>query len=412
MSFSAEIRKFFASLHVNVTKQNFSSFVLENETGACLLFKKEHIIIKDKKSGKKKYYKTPRWYKPSFLKLFEANNFSCQTELFDETDVRETSERTQEILKETNIHAPINLLFAIEGKECIYLGVKRTQTIAYYSFEAFIKNKLHISVGNLYSLKNVSKDLEKLHEELAVSKLPVVKPHSLRAILLEPQVVGTLFHEFAHLLEFDRSSQKIRRIIGKKIFDREDLTIVEKPRMESFGFNMITDEGIETRDVTLVENGKLKEPIDSVIFKYNMGSCGYSEAAYELAYPRTVNLYITVDNGESYNNLACNEVAVIKNATILPVNSNPFNVLLDINRIQGILLKDNIPRSIITGNLNLRVKLKDLVEDATFSREKGGGEPGFCVKQGQRVRSTQIAPAALLGKTSSKLFFCAINNLQ
>lgn len=327
-------------------------------------------------------------------------------------NVKESSERVKEILKETDLHAPINLLFAIERKELTYNEANRTQAIAYYLFEVIVKDKLHISVGNIFSSKNIYKDLEKLREELALLKLPMVKPISLKGIILEPQAVGTLFHEFAHLLELDRFSWKRRRIIGERIFDRKDLTVIEKPRMESFGFNMITDEGIETEDVILVKDGKVKEPIDSVVFRYNKGCCGYSETANELALPRTVNLYVSIDKGEPRNSFPNNDVAIIKNVVASPANFNPLNVLLDITRIQGILLKDNKPSGIFTGNINLRVALKHFIEDAIFSSEKGGKEPGFCIKHGQKVRSTQTAPAALLGKTTSRSFLQAITRLR
>lgn len=412
MSFSVRIRKFATSLHVNVTAQNFSSFVSENETKAHVLYKKGCVTVNDETFGKRKHYRPPQLYKPTFLKSLEVNNFSYQTELFNEVDVKESCERAREILLEIGLHAPMNLLFAIEGKECTHYKTKRTQSIAYYLFEVVVKNKLHVSVGNIFSLKNVSKDLEKLRKELALAKLPVVKPHSLRGIILESQVVGTLFHEFAHLLEFDRSSWKIKRIIGKRIFDRKDLTVIEKPRMESFGFNMITDEGIETKDIVLVKDGKVKEPIDSVVFRYEKGCCGYSETANELALPRTVNLYASIDDGEPYNSFLENEVALIKNVAAFPVNFNPLNVLLDITRIQGVLLKGNKPSGILTGNINLRLSLKHLIRDAVFSCEKGGKEPGFCIKHGQKVRSTQIAPAALLRENTLELFLRAISNIR
>lgn len=92
--------------------------------------------------------------------------------------------------------------------------------------------------------------------------------------VLAPEVVGVFTHEaFGHLAEADLtvSGSVLNGKIGEKVAS-ELVTIIDDPTIpDAYGTFKYDDEGVETRPVTIVENGVLKELMVDRLFAVILG---------------------------------------------------------------------------------------------------------------------------------------------
>ncbi len=93
--------------------------------------------------------------------------------------------------------------------------------------------------------------------------------------VLAPEVVGVFTHEaFGHLAEADLtvSGSILNGKIGEKVAS-ELVTIIDDPTIpDAYGTFKYDDEGVETRPVTIVENGVLKELMVDRLFAAILGT--------------------------------------------------------------------------------------------------------------------------------------------
>ncbi|MEM1579081.1 MAG: TldD/PmbA family protein [Archaeoglobaceae archaeon] len=124
----------------------------------------------------------------------------------------------------------------------------------------FISKRL-MKPGGWEKLKNVYELAEEINDvlpELLKAKAP---PSGEMNVVMDSQLAGVFVHEaFGHAVEADHVLQGASVLsgkIGEKIAG-ENVTIIDDPTIEEFGFYPFDDEGVKARKKILVEKGILK----------------------------------------------------------------------------------------------------------------------------------------------------------
>jgi hypothetical protein len=306
----------------------------------------------------------------------------------------------------------LSVTFYLEDKTITCREASARQTAVFFTVEVgrgFMEpptgSQPFLSAGGPLRLERVERAVTELQTRLALPR-----EHSRRSLrrlldrgnlLLGPQAVGTIWHEVAHLLEWDVAQHW--DVLGKPICRFEGLKVSEEPRQATFGWNAVTDEGIPARERLLIEDGLAVGVLDSWGFRQSDGSSGYIGVSGGLPVPRTVNLRVTCPGRASLTDLYGRRAIVIENLkTSIPdcpdnEENGLWSVVLRVSRIEGIVAEDGLPVATYSVPVDCRLHLRDF-NDRTCetSLEQGGNEPGFCLKRGQFVRSTQTAPAVLV----------------
>lgn len=244
---------------------------------------------------------------------------------------------------------------------------------------------------------------EKLKELCIFHMLPhrVVFPNNL-PILLSPNVVGHIFHEWVHLLELDflgyetALSIKNLPIFGECV----DLQIFEDPKAETIGFNAFNDDARITRQIPIVEQGRIVGFIDSSAYPCHYLGCGY--LGYNLGYnnsafpiPRTTNLVIQARPIVYESERAL----VITELDLELLNKDPVSTRIRIKNCEGVYIERGMPIYRVNWKVGIETTVQELVCSMIFLNSSNihlTVVGGICVKNGIAVRSAQSAPPVLL----------------
>ncbi len=212
-------------------------------------------------------------------------------------------------------------------------------------------------------------------------------------ILLSPNFIGNIFHEFAHSLEIDHAPQA-RQSIGKNVFGNKYgkyISLYENPSKNSFGKHIFSDTGILQKKTVLVKNGMLI----SCLGNYETGDNLYAGfGGTGLLSPRTVCLEI---KGPPSSN-APYEGSIILGSEMSVLLMRPRELLLWINYVDICNYKDGDIYSLKRINLDKIVPLNDIIDNMSFVYDCNLYIPkigGICVKGNAKIRSVQHSGFAL-----------------
>lgn len=129
----------------------------------------------------------------------------------------------------------------------------------------FISKRL-MKPGGWEKLKNVYELVYEINEVLPMLLKAKAPPSGEMNVVMDSQLAGVFIHEaFGHAAEADHVLQGASVLsgkIGEKIAE-ENVTIVDDPTIEEFGFYPFDDEGVKAKRKVLVENGILKSYLHS-----------------------------------------------------------------------------------------------------------------------------------------------------
>ena len=277
-----------------------------------------------------------------------------------------------------------------------------SQAVAMFVLEVQTPETGVVSAGGLLELANVVRSLGSVAARVslpAASRESTLVRRAIRSgsLLLGFQAVGTLFHEIAHHLESDVVLRGGRSLLGKPVCDFEGLVVTEDPCGSTFGFNALSDEGVETRRKLLVQDGMVVGLLDSLAFPHTEGRSGYVGSLPGLPVPRTVNLSVVGEGGLPYDELLGDKALVLENIAASLEGEIGGEAALIVSQASGVIVHGGSQAANFSFPLDLSIPLSTLTRDNfLFSTETSGAEPGFCLKDGHFVRSTQVAPAFLV----------------
>ncbi|MCS7119328.1 MAG: TldD/PmbA family protein [Archaeoglobaceae archaeon] len=129
----------------------------------------------------------------------------------------------------------------------------------------FLSKRL-MKPGGFEKLEGVFELTEEINEVLPKLANAISPPSGEMNVLMDSKLAGVFIHEaFGHAVEADhvlQGSSVLSGKIGKRIAG-ENVTIVDDPTIEEFGFFPFDDEGIKAEKKLLVENGILKSYLHS-----------------------------------------------------------------------------------------------------------------------------------------------------
>ncbi|MEM2086493.1 MAG: TldD/PmbA family protein [Archaeoglobaceae archaeon] len=215
-------------------------------------------------------------------------------------------------------------------------------------------------------------------------------------VLMNPELAGVFIHEaFGHAVEADHVLQGASVLsgkIGEKIAG-ENVTIVDDPMVEEFGFYPFDDEGVKARKKTLVENGVLRSYLHSKETAKKLGGDPGNARSEGVAFPivRMSNTYLK--EGEfKFDEL----LEFCKNGVFLISSrggeTNPATGYFQFSAQYGYLVRDGELSDMIR-DVSLSGTL-DILKDVKLGN-KIEFDPGFCGKAYQTVPVADGAPAVL-----------------
>ncbi|MCL5038939.1 MAG: metallopeptidase TldD-related protein [Firmicutes bacterium] len=247
---------------------------------------------------------------------------------------------------------------------------------------------------------------EKLGELCALHTLPqgAPVPDGL-PIVLSPNAVGHIFHEWAHLLELDfLGHEAASRIEGSPVFDDcADLQVFEDPGTETVGFNAFSDDARIARRMPLVERGRIAGFIDSAAFPHRYFGCGYlgyNNSGHPV--PRTTNLMVQA-RPTAYE---VERALVVTGLDLELLTADPLHARIGLKSSEGVYVEHGMPVHRVTWTGGGETTVQRLVSSMMFLNPSHIRVPvvgGICVKNGIAVRSAQSAPAALLEACTARL---------
>ncbi|MCS7130518.1 MAG: TldD/PmbA family protein [Archaeoglobaceae archaeon] len=269
-----------------------------------------------------------------------------------------------------------------------------------------------VAIGKGETLQFISKRLmkpggwEKLdHVFELVDEVNEILPKLLKAksppsgemnVLMNPELAGVFIHEcFGHAVEADHVLQGASVLIGKigEKIAGENVTIVDDPTIEEFGFYPFDDEGVKAEKKVLVENGVLKSYLHSKETAKKLKGKPGNARSEGVAFPivRMSNTYLA-EGDLSFEEL----LEECKNGVFLLGSrggeTNPATGYFQFSAQYGYIVKngelsDMIRDVSLSGNLEILKDVK-LGNEIEF-------DPGFCGKAFQTVPVADGAPMVL-----------------
>lgn len=259
----------------------------------------------------------------------------------------------------------------------------------------FLSKRL-MKPGGMEKLENAFELIEEINEVLPKLVNAKAPPSGEMNVLMDPQLAGVFIHEaFGHAAEADhvlQGSSVLSKRIGEKIAG-ENVTIIDDPRIEEFGFFAFDDEGVEAKRKILVEKGVLKSYLHSRETAKKLGGVPGNARAEGVAFPivRMSNTFLEPGDYE-FDEL----LELCKNGVYLIGSrggeTNPATGYFHFSAQYGYIVRNGeiveMIRDVgIMGTLELLKDLK-LGKEVRF-------DPGFCGKASQTVPVSDGAPEVL-----------------
>lgn len=259
----------------------------------------------------------------------------------------------------------------------------------------FLSKRL-MKPGGWEKLEGVFELVEEINEILPRLVNARSPPSGEMNVLMDPELAGVFIHEaFGHAVEADHVLQGASVLsdkLGKRIAG-ENVTIVDDPTIEEFGFFPFDDEGVGAKKRVLVENGVLKSYLHSKETAKKLKGEPGNARSEGVAFPivRMSNTYLSAGdlNFEELLELCNNGVFLLGSRG---GETNPATGYFQFSAQYGYIVKNGEISEMIrdvslSGNLEILKALK-LGNKVEF-------DPGFCGKAYQTVPVADGAPATL-----------------
>ncbi|MEM4540114.1 MAG: TldD/PmbA family protein [Archaeoglobaceae archaeon] len=259
----------------------------------------------------------------------------------------------------------------------------------------FISKRLMKS-GGWEKLERVFELTEEINEVLPKLLKAKTPPSGEMNVLMNPELAGVFIHEaFGHAVEADHvleGASVLSGRIGEKIAG-ENVTIVDDPTIEEFGFFPFDDEGVRARKKVLVENGILKSYLHNKETAKKLGGDPGNARSEGVAFPivRMSNTYLKAGDLEFEELLE-----LCKNGVYLVGSrggeTNPATGYFQFSAQYGYIVKNGEISEMIRdislmGTIEI-LKNVELGKEIEF-------DPGFCGKAFQTVPVADGAPPVL-----------------
>lgn len=259
----------------------------------------------------------------------------------------------------------------------------------------FISKRL-MKPGGWEKLDRVFELVDEVNEILPKLLKAKSPPSGEMNVLMNPELAGVFIHEcFGHAVEADHVLQGASVLIGKigEKIAGENVTIVDDPTIEEFGFYPFDDEGVKAEKKVLVENGVLKSYLHSKETAKKLKGKPGNARSEGVAFPivRMSNTYLA-EGDLSFEEL----LEECKNGVFLLGSrggeTNPATGYFQFSAQYGYIVKngelsDMIRDVSLSGNLEILKDVK-LGNEIEF-------DPGFCGKAFQTVPVADGAPMVL-----------------
>lgn len=259
----------------------------------------------------------------------------------------------------------------------------------------FLSKRL-MKPGGWEKLEGTFELVEEINEVLPKLIMARAPPSGEMNVLMDPELAGVFVHEaFGHAVEADHVLQGASILsdkLGKKIAG-DNVTIVDDPLIEEFGFFPFDDEGVEAKRKVLVENGVLKGYLHSKETAKKLGGEPGNARSEGVAFPivRMSNTYLSA--GElSFEEL----LELCKNGVFLLGSrggeTNPATGFFQFSAQYGYIVRrgeiSEMVRDVaLAGSL-------EILKDVKLGK-KVEFDPGFCGKAFQTVPVADGAPLTL-----------------
>ncbi len=259
----------------------------------------------------------------------------------------------------------------------------------------FLSKRL-MKPGGWEKLDGIFELVEEVNETLPRLLKARSPPSGEMNVLMDQELAGVFIHEaFGHAVEADHVLQGAS-VLGEKLGKRiagENVTIVDDPTIEEFGFFPFDDEGVMAKKKVLVENGVLKSYLHSKETAKKLGGYPGNARSDGVAFPvvRMSNTYLCRGDlkFEELLELCRNGVFLIGSRG---GETNPATGYFQFSAQYGYIVKngeisDMIRDVSLSGNLDI-LKNLELGREIAF-------DPGFCGKAYQTVPVADGAPVTL-----------------
>lgn len=269
------------------------------------------------------------------------------------------------------------------------LAVEKGNTLQFLS-------KRLMKPGGMEKLENAHELIDEINEVLPKLVNAKAPPSGDMNVLMDPQLAGVFIHEaFGHAAEADhvlQGSSVLSGRIGEKIAG-DNVTIIDDPTIEEFGFFPFDDEGVVARRKILVENGVLKSYLHSRETAKKLGGVPGNARAEGVAFPivRMSNTFLSPGTYEFEELLElCKDGVFLVGSR--GGETNPATGYFHFSAQYGYVVRNGeiaeMIRDVgIMGTLDLLKDLK-LGKSLRF-------DPGFCGKASQTVPVADGAPEVL-----------------
>lgn len=265
------------------------------------------------------------------------------------------------------------------------------KTLQFYS-------KRTLSVGG-FEIAERGLDMAEEVAEIALKLSNAQSPPSGKMnVIMDPSLTGVFIHEaFGHAVEGDHVLQNttvLKGKIGEKVAD-ESVNVYDDPTLKEFGFFPFDDEGYKAERKTIIENGVLKEFLNSRETAKKLGGRGGNARADGLEPPivRMSNTYIDAGN-YSFDEL----LESARDGIILYGSrggeTDPATGYFHFNAQYGFIVRDGEIKEMVR-DVSLSGHTLEILRDIKLGRELSF-DAGFCGKAGQLVPVSDGGPYALV----------------
>jgi TldD protein len=259
----------------------------------------------------------------------------------------------------------------------------------------FISKRL-MKPGGWEQLKGAFELVEEVNEVLPKLLKAKSPPSGEMNVLMNPELAGVFIHEaFGHAVEADHVLQE-NSVLAGKIGERiagENVTIIDDPTIEEFGFYPFDDEGVKANRKVLVENGILKSYLHSKETAKKLGGYPGNARSDGVAFPiaRMSNTFLQKGDleFEELLELCRNGVFLIGSRG---GETNPATGYFQFSAQYGYLVKNGEISDMIR-DVSLMGTI-DILKDVKLGKEIEF-DPGFCGKAFQIVPVADGAPMTL-----------------
>lgn len=252
----------------------------------------------------------------------------------------------------------------------------------------------------LYADTNIA-NIERI---LMVHSLPKKRINTcLLPLVLSKNVVGNIFHEYVHTLERDLCKAEPDTVVGNSVFDTvRRLCLHENPELQTVGYTVFSDEGKMARMTPLIEDNIIVGFVDSLLYPYNIKSCGY--LGYGMSYfpyPRSTNLSV---QGEC-EQVTLDDYIEVTELDLNLLSLNPLMTGIAVSGGEGVFITGGVPTCRISLDFLWKGTIEEMISETTFIKAETWlpSLGGICVKNEILFRSAQTAPPALWTPKTKKI---------